>query len=328
MDALTATVRAKPPDAGRSGYEERMRSMTARGIVTPYTVDRTLYRALLMLGIEDRMEFGKRCERFEMGEGGVTAFFADGTSARGSLLVGAEGVRSAVRRQALPGHRHVDTGGRFVYGKTPLTGELKARFPAEAMKWMTLISDETPLTLFLEPVVFNSDAEKESGKRLVGVKNYVYWVLLSKTATFGMSDEKLLGLSSEEAARLTLSLTEHWSPAIRSMLELQDVSQTHALRIASVRPDIPAWEPSAYLTFLGDSIHAMSPTGGAGANTAFVDAANLVEMIAGEGVSADSIGRYEAKMREYAKVAVAGSYMGGRKMYGQTPFEESEEIDV
>ena len=46
--------------------------------------------------------FGMGLEHIEQDAGGVTAIFADGTRARGDLLVGADGVRSTVREILLP----------------------------------------------------------------------------------------------------------------------------------------------------------------------------------------------------------------------------------
>src|SRR5204863_7918708 len=45
---------------------------------------------------------GKSLVRLEQDADGVTAQFADGTRARGDLLIGADGVRSTVREQLLP----------------------------------------------------------------------------------------------------------------------------------------------------------------------------------------------------------------------------------
>lgn len=49
--------------------------------------------------------FGMNLERIEQDHAGVTAIFADGSRARGELLIGADGIRSTVRERILPGAR-------------------------------------------------------------------------------------------------------------------------------------------------------------------------------------------------------------------------------
>jgi 2-polyprenyl-6-methoxyphenol hydroxylase-like FAD-dependent oxidoreductase len=61
-----------------------------------------LYRALLDLLPARSYRFGKKLARVVQDTDSVTAFFADGTSERGDLLVGADGLRSTVRAQYLP----------------------------------------------------------------------------------------------------------------------------------------------------------------------------------------------------------------------------------
>src|ERR1700722_10728292 len=61
-----------------------------------------LYRALLDALPAQNYRLGKRLTRVEQDADGVTAIFADGSSERGDLLIGADGVRSTVRGQFLP----------------------------------------------------------------------------------------------------------------------------------------------------------------------------------------------------------------------------------
>jgi 2-polyprenyl-6-methoxyphenol hydroxylase-like FAD-dependent oxidoreductase len=69
-----------------------------------------LYQALReALPVRD-YRLGKRLQRVEQDDTGVTALFADGTRERGDLLVGADGVRSTVREQFLPQAQPVYAG--------------------------------------------------------------------------------------------------------------------------------------------------------------------------------------------------------------------------
>ncbi len=84
-------------------------------------VDRPLLRAVLLTGLEDVVRFGAELTRFERcADGTVRAWFADGRADIADVLVGADGVGSAVRRGYLPDVRPVDTGRRMIMGATPL----------------------------------------------------------------------------------------------------------------------------------------------------------------------------------------------------------------
>ncbi|TWB23777.1 FAD binding domain-containing protein [Nitrospirillum amazonense] len=61
-------------------------------------VDRATLRQILLAGLENRIHFAKAIDRYESSDQGVTAHFSDGTSVTGDMLVGADGIRSTVRR--------------------------------------------------------------------------------------------------------------------------------------------------------------------------------------------------------------------------------------
>ena len=305
-----------------------------RGAMKVWTADRTVLRRILQEGLNGDISYGKQLKSYTIRDEGVIAEFADGSTEEGVLLVGADGVRSAVRRQYLPEHKPLDTNGSCIYGKTPLTPELMERFPARALKWMTLVLDrtpmtqtldvdETPLTLLLEPIRF---AKNEHRSKLP--MDYIYWVLIARTRVFGRECGELLGLDHEESARLSFTLTEEWHPSFRALFELQDVAQASTLRVATANPNIALWEPSSRVTLVGDAIHVMSPCGGVGAVTAIRDAALLSRIIGKEGITATSIAKYESEMRTYAQLGIQRSFLGGKKMFAQRPFEECEVLEM
>jgi len=63
-----------------------------------------------------------------------------------------------------------------------------------------------------------------------------------------------------------------------------------------------------------------------GAVTALRDAAVLAQVLTDEGVRAESTGRYETLMREYAGQAIKRSQVGGKFLFGMRPFEELEPV--
>jgi hypothetical protein len=73
----------------------------------------------------------------------VLVTLADGTTAQGDVLVGADGIRSAVRGQRLPGTTVIDSGvrGLGVYGRTPLTPELREQLPSLLFNGVIIAAD-------------------------------------------------------------------------------------------------------------------------------------------------------------------------------------------
>ena len=311
-----------------------------QGLRASFTVDRAVFRGVLMIGLEDKIVFGKNLNLYEETEDGtVVAKFADDSRIEGSFLIGADGARSVVRKQYLPKHKFVDTGAVCIYGKTTMTPALLRQYPERALKWMTVCADtapliqsiligDSPLTLLSEPIRFDATSRAQT-KQLP--EDYVYWVLIGSKEIFVDASEgkateaATLERRPEESARQSLELTKEWSSSLRSLFELQDVQQCSTLRVVSATPEIPDWEPAGLVTLIGDSIHCMSPCGGVGANTAVRDAAELVRLFAGAGheaPTAEMVGSFEKDLRHRAFPSIMRSFAGSKKMFNQRPFSE------
>lgn len=292
----------------------------------PLTIDRTVLRNVLTRGLEEHIEFGKDFLSYEISPTGVTVRFSDGSEVRGALLVGADGARSRVRKQFLPEYGLVDTEGRCIFGKTKITSELVESFEEKALKCLTLVKDlshEVPLNLLLEPIRF-----KDNEYRSELPNDYVYWVLVSRKDHVGINEVEPPNASENAAAALALKLTSHWHPSFQALFKLQNAGQTSLIPLFSARPEIPIWEPSGCVTLIVDAAHLMSPSAAAGATTAFRDAATLTQLLRDEGIQAQSIGKYEQLMREYAGDAISRSFMGGKHLFNMRTFEELRSITV
>jgi salicylate hydroxylase len=93
-----------------------------------YSASRITLRQVLLAGLDDIVHFDRAFTRYEQSsDDRVTAFFEDGTSSEGDILVAADGGNSRVRKQFLPQAQRVDTGIRGIRGNVILTHETRSR---------------------------------------------------------------------------------------------------------------------------------------------------------------------------------------------------------
>ena len=122
------------------------------------SVSRMTLRQVLMTGLEDVITFGKEFTRFDRhADGTITAHFADGSSATGDLLVGADGAGSRVRRQYLPQARQEEIGIIAIAGKLPITEESAALVPPRVFQGISMIQAPKGYACILHVMVFKLD---------------------------------------------------------------------------------------------------------------------------------------------------------------------------
>ena len=113
------------------------------------SVSRITLRQVLLAELDEIVQFDKCYSHYqENPDGSVTAFFEDGTSATGDLLVAADGGNSRVRQQFLPQASRVETGTVAIMGKVPLT-------PMSTRCSSPTSSTEQPLCLAPKVVAFS-----------------------------------------------------------------------------------------------------------------------------------------------------------------------------
>ncbi|WP_152681584.1 FAD-dependent monooxygenase [Chromobacterium subtsugae] len=227
----------------------------------------------------------------------------DGQTYPAALAVAADGLHSALRRQWLPLAEPAATGALNLYGKAPLAGADDC--DADLLRGPTIVFADG-CTLVVEPMRFRAPMP---ACRSSPVDNYIYWALFGREASLGgrlSPDEGAAALRERVRAA-----ARGWHPSLRALLERTDTTAIIG-REVRMAESVPNWTPGR-LTVLGDAIHAMSPAGGVGANTALADAAMLAQCLA-EGDIGPAVARYEADMRQRAERALALTRAGAERL--------------
>ncbi|MFJ4655822.1 FAD-dependent monooxygenase [Nocardia sp. NPDC088792] len=292
---------------------------------TSFAVNRATLRQILLAGLPGGVHFSKRFSTYEhTPDGRVTARFEDGTAVTADLLVGADGVGSAVRRQLLPQAQVEDAGLRLIYGKIPLPDGSAAGLP----KWLfdsifTVVTGPGNTHIGLGPVNLARRPE-------VAARELAPSISLSPVGDYlaclvGASADHPCMPSFEELRRLDRSglrrlagdiIGPDWHPDIHRILGSWDTETLFPLRISTAQP-VEQWNTQG-VTLVGDAIHAMSPVLAMGANTALRDAGELTRMLSAARPSPhEAVRRYEAKMLAYSAALVTASRRIGKERVGQ-----------
>lgn len=199
---------------------------------------------------EDALHLNKQCVRVDDGEDSAVLHFADGDTVEADLVIGADGVRSRLRREML--------------------GYDDAQFSG-CHGWRGLVApDQVPSLPDPESIQFWMGP----GGHLLhypiggGVQNF----LLVRRHD-GPWAEKSWVVPAEENEHL--AAFEGWDPAFTEMISAAPAAERWAL---FNRPPLQRWSRGR-ITLLGDAAHAMVPHHGQGANQSIEDAIVLADCL-------------------------------------------------
>ncbi|MFE0021534.1 FAD-dependent oxidoreductase [Amycolatopsis sp. NPDC059021] len=321
-DLLVATSHARQEN-GLAAYNERLVPQWSPEFDDPRgdapdkidAVDRVTLRGILLAGLDDIVHYGRRFVRCaHEPDGRVTAYFADGSTETGDLLVAADGTGSAVRAQLRPADQPRDLGVRTVFSRIPMDEKTDAIMPDVLRNRFSYVIGEDGNHLGLMPMVFRTPPSAAAARlcpeaRLADSGNYYMSVFNVHQRELGISDERLFAMSGTELCELVLERTRGWHPALHETFTMADPRTAFAIPLRATTPVTP-WEPGVVVP-LGDAIHAMPPSGGVGANTAARDAMALCSALTGvargERSLPEALARYQADMAGYATEAVTMS---------------------
>jgi 2-polyprenyl-6-methoxyphenol hydroxylase-like FAD-dependent oxidoreductase len=259
------------------------------------TVTQTITRAAIYTALRDeavrrgvRIEYGKRLTSAASTPDGVTATFADGTTAHGDLLVGADGLRSTTRTlidPSAPAPRYVPllNAGGYARGVDldAEPGVMHMTFGRHCF-YAYVVHPAGDVWWFANPRQPRELAREELAR--------VPW------------REKLLGLFTREDGPAT------------TLIEATD--EIFAGWNTYDFPTVPVWHRDR-MVIVGDAAHATSPASGQGASMAIEDAVTLGKCLRDIGDPPAAFTRYEELRRaRVERVVKQGKRNGDGKSLG------------
>ncbi|OKI02533.1 monooxygenase [Streptomyces sp. CB02923] len=239
-----------------------------------------------------RIAHGARLVSFEDGPEQVTARFTDGSVAAGDLLVGADGLSSAIRRSVAPGAEPVYAGQRVFYGYT------RSAPDAEGTGHITMVR-----------------GSNASFGYAVSPDRETYW--FARVAAQAIPAEELAEpTTARRREQLVALLREDATPA--ADLVAASTGGIMATNATEIPPGTP-WRSGRTL-LVGDAAHAASPATGQGASMALEDAVILAKSLRDAPDRESALSLYEACRRPRVEhnITVSGQISRGTRTPART----------
>jgi 2-polyprenyl-6-methoxyphenol hydroxylase-like FAD-dependent oxidoreductase len=202
------------------------------------------------------LTYNKALARIETRADAVVAHFSDGSTARGDLLVGADGVHSRTRREIMPNAPEPEFVGITGIGGTVALADMPELAPEQSRSF----------TFTFGPQGFAGFSGGRLGEEM-------WWANLPREKPY--SETELAALSSDVLRRMLLGRFAGYYEPIPSL-----IARTHdiiALNIFDIQ-SLPSWHANRVM-LIGDAAHAVSPNSGQGASLALEDAMYLAKLL-------------------------------------------------
>ena len=258
-----------------------------------YSVHRGEFHMLLYRTVLDRLgpdvfRAGHRVSGYHNDASGVTIQIETGDrtfSETGSLLVGADGIHSAIRAQMYPDQPPIHWGGAIMWRGTSQAAPIRT-----GASFVGLGTHRHRVVFY--PI---SPPDPETGLATI---NWIAEITEDNSEGWTKGD-----WNSRADAEDVVAHFEGWDfgwldvPAlIRSSREVLEYPMID-------RDPIPSWR-DGNVALLGDAAHPMYPTGSNGATQAIVDARVLGAAILEHGVSEDALKAYDTQLCEAISTVV------------------------
>ncbi len=273
----------------------------------PHTaIDRRSFRQILTAGLDGVLRHDAAVVGVQAGDDGVRVTLSDGSSAEGDVLVGADGVGSAVRRQLLPAVEIVPAAvdGLGLFARSPLTAEILAELPEVLNDGFVIARDDRGGMLALGQYVPRQPAPEAAAELglTLAIDSVAPYMMISGGVPPGTLVPPPAQWSTDTPQRMhegMRAVVADWHPAIRGLVDRVELDTLFSHPFRRLDPT-PAW-PASRVTLVGDAITAMLPTLGKGANMSMRNAAVLRDQLAaadaGERPLLEAIAAYEDDMR-------------------------------
>lgn len=295
------------------------------GAVPDRSAHRQTLREILLSGLETRVHFDRKVIGLD-----AAGLHLDGLPGRtDTLVVAADGVHSVLRRQHLPQAQPEDTGTVTIFGVAPAGCLARNDLPADLQTGAGVVFGPgyaLVLDAMQLPALPQLARQCAAAGPLSDIPSYQYWAVIGERAAVLGTDAVLRNI---DAAPHDAETGQRWQraaerllapvhPALAAMVAASDPAGI-ALKTVYSAPALPRWTQPG-LTFLGDAVHAMSPAGGLGANTALADAQSLATLLAQtrQGLPlGQALHRYDADLRQRGDAAVRQSALAAARIMGR-----------